>query len=435
MPINFPGNRNEVVARQKTDVQNTLQGSNPWLRNSWLLALIIGVAGRIYDFYYQLKNNLVPNLFPWTATSEYLQRWGGWVGLSKTPATQATGTINITGIVGSTAPAATEFQLSDGSAVVTAADGTIALVTKSVTLTRVGTVATAYAAAGHTFATGQSVTISGADQASYNGAYVIVVVDSTHFTYEVAGSPTTPATGTITASSNMAAVTATTATYGAIANQDSGAVLDLSTPITGIDGTAFVALAGLTGGTDEETDDAYRVRVQERYQNPVTLFNDAAIIAAAKSVAGVTRVWVQDCTPGIGQVTIYFARDNDASPIPDSGEVAAVKAAIMAIAPANVDTTYVVVAAPTATTQAFTFSSITPDTTTMRAAIEASLAQAFIESGNVGVNLSAYVYNTAIFGTVDLSTGAPLTAFTLTTPAADITVAAGSLPVLGTVSF
>jgi uncharacterized phage protein gp47/JayE len=177
------------------------------------------------------------------------------------------------------------------------------------------------------------------------------------------------------------------------------------------------------------------VRVQERYQNPVTFFNDAAIIEAAKSVAGVTRVWVYDNIPYTGQVTIFFVRDNDTNPIPDAGEIADVKAAIMAIAPANVDSAYIFVTAPTQVLANFTFTEISPDTTTMRAAIEASLDQSFKENASIATNFAAYIYNSAIFSTVDLSTGAALVSFTLSSPTGDITVPSNCLALLGTVTF
>jgi hypothetical protein len=65
-------------------------------------------------------------------------------------------------------------------------------------ITRSGTVATVTLASADSSLTDQGYyTISGADQAAYNGKKRITVVDSTHFTFEVAGSPDSPATGTI----------------------------------------------------------------------------------------------------------------------------------------------------------------------------------------------------------------------------------------------
>lgn len=72
--------------------------------------------------------------------------------------------------------------------------------TASVTsITRSGSTVTAtLGSANTTLVTGDFVTIAGAVETDYNGDYQITVTDSTHFTYSIATTPTTPATGTIT---------------------------------------------------------------------------------------------------------------------------------------------------------------------------------------------------------------------------------------------
>lgn len=68
----------------------------------------------------------------------------------------------------------------------------------SVTITRVGS--TAYVAhAGHGLTTGDKVKIAGAVQNEYNRIKTITVTGVDEYTYPVSGTPTTPATGTITA--------------------------------------------------------------------------------------------------------------------------------------------------------------------------------------------------------------------------------------------
>lgn len=71
-----------------------------------------------------------------------------------------------------------------------------------ITLTRTDTTATLTMGVDHLYRTGDLVTIKGADQAEYNGTFEIVVVDSRSFTYEVEGSPVTPATGEIRVDDN-----------------------------------------------------------------------------------------------------------------------------------------------------------------------------------------------------------------------------------------
>ena len=66
-------------------------------------------------------------------------------------------------------------------------------------ITRSTSTATVTTASAHGFTTGQRVTIAGANQTEYNGAFTITVTGGTTFTYTVTGTPATPATGTITA--------------------------------------------------------------------------------------------------------------------------------------------------------------------------------------------------------------------------------------------
>lgn len=66
-------------------------------------------------------------------------------------------------------------------------------------LTRTGTTATATTTAAHGLATGDYVQHAGADQSAYNVKAKITVTGPTTYTFTVAGSPATPATGTLTA--------------------------------------------------------------------------------------------------------------------------------------------------------------------------------------------------------------------------------------------
>ena len=66
-------------------------------------------------------------------------------------------------------------------------------------LTRSGSTATVTTAAAHGYATDDWITIAGANETEYNGTFKITKTGASTFTYTVDGSPTTPATGTITA--------------------------------------------------------------------------------------------------------------------------------------------------------------------------------------------------------------------------------------------
>lgn len=64
-------------------------------------------------------------------------------------------------------------------------------------LTRSGSTATAICDRPHRLTTGMAAVVSGAAQSAYNGRQVVTVTGASSFTFTVAGSPVTPATGTI----------------------------------------------------------------------------------------------------------------------------------------------------------------------------------------------------------------------------------------------
>ena len=209
-------------------------------------------------------------------------------------------------------------------------------------ITRNNNVATVTTVGPHGFNSGQEVSITGADQIEYNVTNERIIVESTTvFHYVVAGSPASPATGTISST--------------------------MSIPP--------------------------------------------------------------------GQVRTFFMRDNDTDPIPSASEVATVKAAIDAIVPANTSLTDNIVLAPTAVNVNFTFTNLTPDTTTMRAAVEENLIQFFEEQTEVGIDVDEDAYRAAIKNTVDPNTGDVVQSFVLSSPIGDVSIGSGQIAVLGVVSY
>lgn len=65
-------------------------------------------------------------------------------------------------------------------------------------ITRSGATVTVTTSTAHNLITDQVVTIAGANEADYNGDHMVTVTSSTVFTYTIATTPATPATGTIT---------------------------------------------------------------------------------------------------------------------------------------------------------------------------------------------------------------------------------------------
>lgn len=312
MALNFPANVKEVEQRSRTDVQNALPESNPFLANSYLDAIIKAQSGRVYDFYLQLEE-VIRQLFVDTADGTFLERWGTYVGILRKPATQATGTVTATGTTGSIIPINTQLANSTGQLYQTTASATIAEQQLQVaTLTRSSNTAILETVSEHLLFSGQSVTISGAVENEYNGTFTITVTGPREFTYLVDNTPSSPATGTILVSATYAPLAVRAVDFGETTNQLAGTSLTFSTPLAGVNNTARVTQAGIGGGADQENDTDLRDRILFRYQNPVALFNVAAIITKAQEVPGVTRVFVQ--TPGtiINSLDVDSITRNDA---------------------------------------------------------------------------------------------------------------------------
>ena len=435
-PFNLPENQKEVVDRAKTDVKSQLPGSDPFIKNSYIGALITGYGGRIYDLYQQLRV-LIKQIFPQTATGEYLERWGFLKKIMKNAASQSSGTVFATGLNGSVIPINSQMNSSNGNLYTVDDNYAVSNIVQIInSITRSGSTVIVTTASSHNLATGIDVTISGANQTDYNGTHNIIVVNDTVFTYDIPTTPATPATGSLQLNVLGVQVSVKSVGYGSTQNLSSGSTLSFTNPIAGIDSDAYVTNDQIGGGTDVETDEEYRVRVIEAYQNPVSFFNTPQLIQQAKKVAGVTRVFVREITPNVGQVTIYFTRDNDTdSIIPSTSEVNTVKEKLLEIKPSHVAPADVIVLAPTAKVVNFTFTSISPDTPSMRSSITENLKAFFQEETDVGATLYAYQYNSVIFRTIDLQTGLPLNSFVLSAPTGDITTTSSEIAILGTVTF
>jgi hypothetical protein len=121
------------------------------------------------------------------------------------------------------------------------------------TITRSGSTATV-SLTGHGRSSGDSVVISGADQSEYNGVKSIAVVNANQFTFTVAGTPATPATGTISVS--QANITDLVALAG----------VERVSPATDVE---FVFTRA--GGGEIRGSDNARIQLAENLSEPLTL--------------------------------------------------------------------------------------------------------------------------------------------------------------------
>jgi hypothetical protein len=430
---------NALILAVNAGQLDTSKQIDPNIRNSFALGLVKSMSAGFDENNDNIKE-VLKQLFPQTATDEYLELWASWFGITRKDPVKAEGYAIFTGTASTTIPNATTIQKADGTQYETQASATISAQTIGITtLTRSGSTATATTTANHNLATGVSVVIAGASQTEYNITATINVISNTQFTYTISGTPASPATGTITASFTSAFVAIKAIDYGVNGNSAGGSQLTLISPIINVNDSCYLSYDGLTLGLDAETDDELRSRLNERCANFTAPFTASGLPVFIKErIAGITRVWVQTATPSAGYVTIYFTRDNDTNIIPTSSQVNAVKNAIIdvdnGIKPANTPDNYVIVSSPTAVPIAITFATLSPNTVAMKTAITTTLTDYFKSpSINVGGDITLNEINALIYGVIDEDGNSPI--FTLSAPSSTTVISDSQLAILGTITY
>lgn len=445
MPLNIPARR-DVVGATQAYVRTSLPELDPSTeRRSFIGGLVKSLSSALHDFYVTLKRYADNEPFPQTASRDFL--FNGWwrdiTGLSPNPATAATGRVALTGTHGTVLSAGAAMSSGNNTYVTTTSATVVTQSLAIASLTRVANKAIVETTTSvHGLATGMDVVISGATQTDYNGTFQITVTADNEFTYELgAATPVSPATGTPVLEATWGNATITCDAAGESGNLDQGATLTVLAPPAGLDATAIVTFSDIGGGAAAEDVESYRARVLEALGTDFGMFSAAEIKIIAKTVPGVTRVWVREAslygTNGVneGQVVIAFMRDNDADPFPSESEVNAVKAAIVdTIMPAHTAEEDVTVISPTPLSVDFDIS-ITPDTPSMRRAVRASLVAFFDDGVDFATDIDNNALRCAIHDTYDRETRTRLASFTLNTPSGDVDVDGTELPVIGVVEF
>lgn len=226
--------------------------------------------------------------------------------------------------------------------------------------------------------------------------------------------------------SSSATATVRSLTLGVDGNTDAGVSLVLSSTISGVVATATVGVDGISGGVEAESDDDLRDRLLSRIQDPPRGGALTDYEQWATSVEGVTRAFIFPLYTGPGTVAVFVVDDSNISdPIPGTTVVEAVQAYIDERRPVTATVTvYAPVAAPMNPTI-----QISPNTATVRAAIEDELRSLFQREGAVGGTILRSHISEAI------SNASGETDHAIVSPAGNFSVPNGSFPVLGTVTF
>jgi uncharacterized phage protein gp47/JayE len=213
---------------------------------------------------------------------------------------------------------------------------------------------------------------------------------------------------------------------------------------SGVTGSVAIAVesAGLTGGADPESDDAYRERILFRKRNPPQGGSAADYVIWASGVPGVTRVFVERLFAGPGTVRVFPVFDDEhPGGVAPPARIAEVAAHLDGLRPAGAQ---LMVSAPAAHVIDVTISGMSPNVVPVQTAARAELQAAFRRLGRVaGGDASAigvpYLATPHSFSRSWLwqavANAAGEQAHVIASPAADVAIPAGSIPVLGTVTF
>ncbi|MFJ4143530.1 baseplate J/gp47 family protein [Pseudomonas sp. NPDC089734] len=186
---------------------------------------------------------------------------------------------------------------------------------------------------------------------------------------------------TTVAGNNVATVEAVDA--GILGNADAGLVMTAVQPIEGIDSSFTVLADGLSGGIAQESIESLRARVVRSYRVIPHGGNQDDYVTWALEVPGITRAWCVRQYMGPGTVAVFVMRDNDATPVPDNDERAQVADYIESLRPVTAE---LYVLAPVQKRVIYTIK-LTPDTSTVRAAVQAQLMDLHNREAGLGETL------------------------------------------------
>jgi len=416
----------QFIKDAKTLVRQNLPASNPDLSNSVISAITTGNGASWYLADKRLERAFNDSFIA-TASGPALDRHGECLQNPRIEAAAASGAVYITGDAGVVVGESVQMQAANGqlyrttntTQIITQSQAVVSLVNNNglATITTVNPIF---------LATGNTITVSGADQAGYNGDFVVTKIAENKVTFAVDPSLGTPASGTINIEYTAAEILIAANNTGLSTNLFNGDKLTFTTPIFGVDSDVYVDLNGVNGGVDREIDDAYRDRLIADFSGVPAVFNAALVDRELRKISGITRVFPQSATPYAGGATVYFVKDNDANITPSTAELNEARAALVTGLNLGMLEEDLFVLTPTLVPVAFEFSSLSPNTPQMRQALTDNLNDFFLRVSSVGEDILETDYRTVISSTVDLN-GNKINGFTLAAPVGDIAIGTGQL--------
>ncbi|MGE8178924.1 baseplate J/gp47 family protein [Pseudomonas fluorescens] len=228
-------------------------------------------------------------------------------------------------------------------------------------------------------------------------------------------------TAALTTGNGLNSTTIAALDAGSLGNADAGMTLIPVQPIQGIGGVFTVLAPGLTGGIARESVESLRSRVIRSYRIIPHGGSAQDYETWALECPGITRAWCRGSYLGPGTVGLFVMRDDDPQPVPDVTQLALVQAYIEPLRPVTAE---LHVLAPVQLPVTYNLR-LTPDTSAVRAAVEAQLRDLHNREAGLGETLLL----THIAEAISSATGE--SDHKLVAPAADVTAASNQLLTFG----
>lgn len=211
----------------------------------------------------------------------------------------------------------------------------------------------------------------------------------------------------------------------ALGNADAGLVLTLVQPVPGVTNAFTVIAPGLSGGIARESIESLRARVIRSYRVIPHGGSADDYETWALEVPGVTRAWCRGSYLGPGTVGLFVMRDNDPDPVPNPTQLQEIKDYIEPLRPVTAE---LYVRAPTLKPILYSIH-LVPDTSAVRAAVQASLIDLHEREAGLGETLLISHIREAI------SSATGETDHSLTLPVANVPAAANELLTFGGITW
>lgn len=255
----------------------------------------------------------------------------------------------------------------------------------------------------------------------------------------------TPYTATAEVSADLTGtvlVPIAAAVNGAATDCDDGTLINLDPPIVGIN-AGGVTVGPTTGGSDQESTESLRTRMLSQYRAPGQGGSENDYVAWALEVPGVTRAWVQPNGAGAGTVIVRpmlddvqaahggFPQGTDGTATEETRDTHATGDQLLVadhIWPNQPVTALVYVAAPVPHPINVTLLALDPNTADTRAQIVAAINDMYL----IRAELGGTIYPSDLYEAISATPS--IVHFTMSAPTLPVTVAAGELPIMGTLT-